>query len=239
MVRYMGSEASSTGPVLFWCGVAVAEFGAVQPGYGLAWQPAAYAGAALLVALGLIVVRSAGRLRSRRAGRRLRLAAYLAGTLLVAYHLSAASPSPMTVTALLVYAVASVMAVWSHGGGAARTRATLLIATDLEPGTLRTLLAGRDQSTVAVYRTELITDELRELQERYGLVLVVGQEHDPRAKERLSASGLSRQVPDIADREVVLAGPRHFTRYVRGALARLAVPGTQVTTASVRLRQRA
>ncbi len=127
----------------------------------------------------------------------------------------------MTVTALLVYAVASVMAVWSHGGGAARTRATLLIATDLEPGTLRTLLAGRDQSTVAVYRTELITDELRELQERYGLVLVVGQEHDPRAKERLSASGLSRQVPDIADREVVLAGPRHFTRYVRGALARL------------------
>ena len=101
------------------------------------------------------------------------------------------------------------------------------------------LLAGRDQSTVAVYRTELITDELRELQERYGLVLVVGQEHDPRAKERLSASGLSRQVPDIADREVVLAGPRHFTRYVRGALARLAVPGTQVTTASVRLRQRA
>ncbi len=238
MVRYMGSEASSKGPVLFWCGVAVAEFGAVQPGYGRAWQPAAYAGAALLVALGLIVVRYADRLRSERAGRRLRLAAYLAGTLLVAYHLGSASPSPVTVTALLVYGVASVMAVWTHGGGA-RTKGTLLIATDLEPGTLRTLLTDRGQSIVAVYRTERITDELRELQERYGLVLVVGQEHDPRAKERLSASGLSRQVPDIADREVLLAGPRHFTRYVRGALTRLAVPGTQVRTASVRLRQRA
>jgi hypothetical protein len=234
----MGSEASSKGPVLFWCGVAVAEFGAVQPGYGQAWQPAAYAGAALLVALGLIVVRYADHLRSEQAGRRLRLAAYLAGTLLVAYHLSSASPSPVTVTALLVYGVASVMAVWSHGG-TTRTKGTLLIATDLEPGTLRTLLADRGQSIVAVYRTERITDELRELQERYGLVLVVGQEHDPRAKERLSASGLSRQVPDIADREVLLAGPRHFTRYVRGALSRLAVPGTQVRTASVRLRQRA
>jgi hypothetical protein len=237
----MASEARSKGPVLFWCGVAVAEFGAIQPGYGQAWQPAAYAGAALLVALGLIVVRSADRLRSARAGRRLRLAAYLAGTLLVAYHLSAASPSPVTLTALLVYGVASVMAVWSHGG-AAGTRGTLLIATDLDPGTLRALLADRaerGQSTVAVYRTERITDELRELQDRYGLVLVVGQEHDPRAKERLSASGLRREVPDIADREVVLAGPRHFTRYVRGALSRLAVPGTQVRTASVRLRQRA
>jgi hypothetical protein len=150
--------------------------------------------------------------------------------------------------ALLVYGLAAVMAVRSRAGSA-RTRGTVLIATGLEPGALRSLLAARaadggdlgdrGDGTVAVYRTERVTDELRDLQDRYGLVLVVGQEHDPRAKERLSASGLSRQVPDIAQREVVLAGPRHFQRYVRGALARLAVPGTQVRTAGVKPRQRA
>ncbi len=233
----MASEARSQGPALFWCGVAVVDFGVLQSGGGPA-RPAAYLGAALLVAFGLIVSGTADRLRSERAGRRLRLAAYLAGALLVAYHLGSASPSPLTITALLVYGMASVMAVWSDGG-TARTRGTLLIATGLEPSALRTLLAERGEGTVAVYRTERITDELRELQNSYGLVLVVGQEHDPRAKERLSASGLSRQVPDIADREVLLAGPRHFTKYVRGALARLSVPGAQVRTASLRSTRRA
>ncbi|WP_197093668.1 hypothetical protein [Nonomuraea sp. SBT364] len=140
--------------------------------------------------------------------------------------------------ALLVYGVAALMALRGHGRSA-RTRGTVLIATGLEPGALRTLLANRDDGTVAVYRTDQVTEELRDLQDRYGLVLVVGQEHDPRAKERVSASGLSRQVPDIAEREVVLAGPRHFQRYVRGALARLAVPGTQVRTATVKNRQKA
>ncbi|WP_336206098.1 hypothetical protein [Nonomuraea sp. LPB2021202275-12-8] len=177
-------------------------------------------------------------LRSERAGQRLLLAGLLAGALFAAYHLGSTSSSPVTVSALLVYGVAAVMAVRNHDG-AGRTRGTVLIATGLEPAALRGLLASRAGSTVAVYRTERVTDELRELQDSYGLVLVVGKEHDPRAKERLSASGLSRQVPDIAEREIVLAGPRHFTKYVRGALARLAVPGTQVRTASVKFRQRA
>ncbi|MEU4574577.1 hypothetical protein ACBI99_02340 [Nonomuraea sp. ATR24] len=138
--------------------------------------------------------------------------------------------------ALLVYGVAALMTLRGHRGPA-RTRGTVLIATGLEPGALRSLLASRDDATVAVYRTDRVTEELRDLQDRYGLVLVVGQEHDPRAKERVSASGLSRQVPDIAEREVVLAGPRHFQRYVRGALARLAVPETQVRSTTVKSRQ--
>ncbi|GAA3107583.1 hypothetical protein GCM10020001_026930 [Nonomuraea salmonea] len=57
---------------------------------------------------------------------------------------------------------------------------------------------------------------------------MVGAEHDPRVKERVSASGLGREVPDIAEREVVVAGPRRFQRYVGGALSRLAVPRSQV-----------
>jgi ferredoxin-NADP reductase len=73
-----------------------------------------------------------------------------------------------------------------------------------------------------------VTEELRDLEARYGLILVVGEEHDPRAKERLSASGLSRQIPDIAERDVVVAGPRQFKRYVGGALSRLAVPRSQI-----------
>ena len=81
---------------------------------------------------------------------------------------------------------------------------------------------------MAVYRTDRATDELRDLESRYGLILIVGEEHDPRAKERVSASGLSRQIPDIAERAVVVAGPRRFKRYVSGALSRLAVPRSQI-----------
>lgn len=152
-----------------------------------------------------------------------------AGAALAAYLLGHASP--VTGAALAVYAVAAVMAVRVHGR---HTKGTVLIATGLEPGALRRLLAGKGADTVAVYRTERVDAELLDLHQRYGLVLVVGAEHDPRTKERLSASGLSRQVPDIVEREVILAGPRHFQRYVRGALSRLAVPGAQVRTARTR-----
>jgi len=227
----MTSEARSRGPLLFWCGVAVA--GTLQPGLGGPWQPVA--GAALVAALGLTIAKAADRLRTPRARQRLRLAGYLTGMLIVAHHLSSAT-APAPIAALLVYGLASVMAVWSHGGGA-RARGGVLIATGLEPAALRALLAdhaARTPGSVAVYRTEQVTDELRELRDRYGLVLVVGREHDPRTKERLSASGLSRQIPDIAERDVLLAGPRPFQRYVRGALTRLAVPGAQVRTAPVR-----
>lgn len=148
---------------------------------------------------------------------------------LVAHQLGYASP--VTGAALAVYAVAAAIAVHDRPR---RTRGTVLIASGLEPGALRRLLAARGPGTVAVYRTDRLTPELLDLQDRYGLVLVVGAEHDPRAKERLSASGLSRQVPDIAEREVILAGPRHFQRYVRGALSRLSVPGAQVHTARTR-----
>ncbi|TDE40528.1 hypothetical protein E1295_31675 [Nonomuraea mesophila] len=225
----MASEASANqGPILFWCGVAVAEFGAIQPGPGHLWSPTSYVAAALLAGVGLLSVKAAGHLRTEEARQRLRLGGYLTGALLVAYQAGAApqATEPGRVVWLLLYALAAVMAVMSHRVPR-QGKPVLLIATGVDPRTLRIRLA-REPGTVAVYRTERATDELRDLEARYGLVLVVGHEHDPKVKERLSASGLSREIPDIAEREVVVAGPRPFKRYVSGALTRLAVPRSQI-----------
>ncbi|TDC90665.1 hypothetical protein E1292_43395 [Nonomuraea deserti] len=225
----MASEANANqGPVLFWCGVAVAEFGAIQPGLGQPWSPTSYLTAALLAGIGLLSVKAAGHLRTEQARQRLRLGGYLTGALLVAYQVGTApqATEPGRVACLLLYALATVMAVLSHRVQQ-ESRPVLLIATGVDPRTLRARLA-RAADTVAVYRTERATDELRDLEADYGLVLVVGREHDPRVKERLSASGLSREIPDIAEREVVVAGPRPFKRYVSGALSRLAVPRSQI-----------
>ncbi|MEW9551405.1 hypothetical protein [Nonomuraea sp. NPDC050783] len=226
----MASEAHAHhGPVLFWCGVAVAEFGAIQPGFGYPWRPTAYAAAALLVALGLLTVKVAGRLRTEEARQRLRLGGYLAGALLVAHQF--ASPAYVTglsrVGSFLLYVMAAAMAVRSHKVPPA-AKGTLLIATGLDPAALRARLAGAAADTVAIYRTDRVTDELRDLAARHRLILVEGAEHDPRAKERVSASGLSREIPDIGERAVVVAGPRRFQRYVGGALSRLAVPKARI-----------
>ncbi|MFI7418913.1 hypothetical protein [Nonomuraea sp. NPDC049684] len=224
----MASEVNAShGPILFWCGVAVAEFGAIQPGFGYPWRPTAYAAAALLVALGFATVKAADLLRTEQARQRLRLGGYLAGALLVAHELSSTAyvTELSRVGSLLLYAMAAVMAVRSHTV-VPRAKGRVLIASGMAPETLRARLAGTD--TVAVYRAERATSELRDLEARYGLILVTGAEHDPRAKERISASGLSREIPDIAEREVVVEGPRPFTRYVGGALSRLAIPRSQV-----------
>ncbi|MEV5892311.1 hypothetical protein [Nonomuraea fuscirosea] len=233
----MASEANAhQGPILFWSGVAVAEFGAIQPSSGYPWTPAAYPVVALVVALGWLSVKAADQLRTAEARQRLRLGSYLAGALLVAHQFSSTAyvTGPFRVGALLLYALAAVMAVRSHhvpGTG----RPVLLIATGLDPRALRERLVPQADSTgdsagdiVAVYRADRATDELRELESRYGLILVVGDEHDPAVKERVSASGLRRQIPDIAEREVVVAGPRQFKRYVAGALSRLAIPKSQI-----------
>ncbi|MFI7129768.1 hypothetical protein ACIBQ1_29000 [Nonomuraea sp. NPDC050153] len=225
----MASEANANhGPVLFWCGVAVAEFGAIQPGFGYPWRPTAYAAAALLVALGVLTVKAADYLRTEEARQRLRLGSYLAGALLVAHQFSSTAyvTELSRAGSLILYGMAAVMAVWSHQV-VHTTRPTLLIATGLDAAALRERLTGAPD-IVAVYRTERATAELRDLEARYGLILIEGAEHDPRAKERLSASGLSRQIPDIAERDVVVAGPRQFKRYVGGALSRLAVPRSQI-----------
>ncbi|NBE94998.1 hypothetical protein FE391_39955 [Nonomuraea sp. KC401] len=225
----MASEASANqGPILFWCGVAVAEFGAIQPGLGHPWSPTSYVAAALLAGVGLLSVKAAGHLRTEEARQRLRLGGYLTGALLVAHQAGTAphATEPGRVAWLLLYALAAVMAVMSRRVPR-QSKPVLLIATGVDPRTLRARL-DRETDTVAVYRTERATDELRDLEARYGLVLVVGREHDPRVKERLSASGLSREIPDIAEREVVVAGPRPFKRYVGGALSRLAVPRSQI-----------
>ncbi|GAA4991869.1 hypothetical protein HD597_012073 [Nonomuraea thailandensis] len=225
----MASEVNvRQGPILFWSGVAVAEFGAIGPGFGYPWSPAAVTAAALLVALGFLSVKAADYLRTEEARQRLRLGGYLAGALLVAHQFSSTAhvTSLSRVGSLLLYAMAAVMAVWSHRVPHG-TRPALLIATGLDPGSLRERLAGATD-TVAVYRAERATDELRDLERSYGLILVVGDEHDPRVKERVSASGLSREIPDIAEREVVVAGPRRFKRYVGGALSRLAIPKSQI-----------
>jgi hypothetical protein len=226
----MASEANADhGPILFWCGVAVAEFGAIRPGYGYPWTPTAYAAAALLVALGFLSVKAADYLRTEEARQRLRLGGYLAGALLVAHQFSTTAhvTELSRVGSLLLYTMAAVMAVRSHRVPDQAARPTLLIAAGLDASSLRERLASA-KDTVAVYRTTRVTDELRDLQAHYGLILVEGSEHDPRAKERVSASGLSREIPDIADREVVVAGPRRFKRYVGGALSRLAIPRSQI-----------
>ncbi|MBF8186611.1 hypothetical protein ITP53_12820 [Nonomuraea sp. K274] len=227
----MASEVNANpGPVLFWCGVAVAEFGAIRPGFGYPWRPSAYAAAALLIAMGLIIVKAADHLRTEQARQRLRLGGYLAGALLVAHQFSSTAyvTELSRAGSLILYAMAAVMAVLSHQVPGP-TRPSLLIATGLDPAALRTRLAAPESAdTVAVYRTAQATDELRDLEARYRLILVVGEEHDPRVKERLSASGLSREIPDIAEREVVVAGPPQFKRYVRGALSRLAIPRSQI-----------
>ncbi|MEV4113888.1 hypothetical protein [Nonomuraea sp. NPDC049695] len=225
----MASQANANpGPILFWCGVAVAEFGAIQPGFGYPWRPTAYAAAALLVALGFLIVKAADHLRTEEARQRLRLGGYLAGALLVAHEFSSTAyvTELSRAGSVALYAMAAVMAVRSHRVPAT-ARPTLLIATGLDPSALRARLDGATD-TVAVYRIERATDELRDLEARYGLILVEGGEHDPRAKERVSASGLSREFPDISDRDVVVAGPRQFKRYVGGALSRLAVPRSQI-----------
>jgi hypothetical protein len=226
----MASETNANhGPILFWCGVAVAEFGAIQPGFGYPWRPTAYAAAALLVTLGFVSVKAADRLRTEEARQRVRLGGYLAGALLVAHEFSSTSyvTGLSRLGSIVLYTMAGVMAVRSHTVPHSATRGNVLIATGMDPDALRTRLT-RSTDTVAVYRAERATEELRELEARYGLILVVGQEHDPRAKERVSASGLSREIPDIAEREVIVEGPRPFKRYVRGALSRLAIPRSQI-----------
>jgi hypothetical protein len=230
----MATEVNANhGPILFWSGVAVAEFGAIQPGFGYPWRPTAYAAAALLVALGFLSVKAADYLRTEEARQRLRLGSYLAGALLVAHQFTSTAyvTNLSRFGALVLYTMAAVMAVWSHQVSHT-TKGSLLIATGMDPAALRARLAGASD-TVAVYRTEDPTDELRDLEARYGLILVVGKEHDPRVKERVSASGLSREIPDIAERDVVVAGPRPFKRYVGGALSRLAIPKSQIHFKSI------
>lgn len=97
----------------------------------------------------------------------------------------------------------------------------VLIAANLDADELRTLLAELPDDTRTLVRIPRLTPELRALEARHGVILVVGEEHDPRVKEQVSASGLRRLVPDITQRRVRLAGPRAFRKYVRGALRRL------------------
>ncbi|MFI6598104.1 hypothetical protein ACIBHX_17750 [Nonomuraea sp. NPDC050536] len=217
-----GEATPKQWPVIFWAGVVVAEFGAVRPGFGDPWKPSAYAVTALLVALGVVTVWTVDHYLSEHNRQRLRLAGYLAGGLVLAHQFASTAyvTSLSRTGSLLLYGTAAVMAVWSHKAPQP-ARGTVLIAAGIAPERVRRLL--RDGDTRAIYRAERATPELRELEERYGVRLVLGDEHDPRAKELVSASGLEREIPDIAQREVMIAGPRSFTRYVRGSLRRLAV----------------
>lgn len=210
-------------PVVFWAGAAVGQFGAIHPEWSQPWRPTAYLGTALLVALGLAIVHTA----QRGISPKLRWAGYAAGAVVIAHQFgtSAHVTSLSRIGSILLYGTALVMAVWSYS---TRTsdRSPLLIASGIAPRRLRSLLATLPGDTVAVYRTSTVTEEVRELEASHRLVLVVGDEHDPRAKEQVSASGLHRLVPDIGERRVLIAGPRSFRRYVNGALTRLGVkPG--------------
>ncbi|NUR82830.1 MAG: hypothetical protein HOY71_01950 [Nonomuraea sp.] len=234
-----GDATTKQWPVIFWCGVAVAEFGAIQPGFGYPWKPSAYAVTVLMVALGVVGVWTAERYLSERNRQRLRMAGFLAGGLVLAHQFASTAyvTSLSRTGSLVLYGTAAVMAVWHHTAPNP-VKGAVLIADGLAPARLRRMLAVQPQDTRVVYRAERATDELRELERSLGVTLVLGAEHDPRAKERLSASGLEREIPDIAQREVIIAGPRTFNRYVRGALRRLAVPKKQVRTTHAKARQR-
>lgn len=221
--------------VLFLCGAAVGQFGAIPPSFGYPWRPTAYASAALLVGLALVLAKAAEILPDP-AWRRVRLAGFLTGAVLMAHQFSTTAyvTSLSRAGSLLLYGTAAVLAVW-HFTMPAAAKGTLLVAADVEPRRLREMLAGMPDDTIAVYRTDRHTDELSDL----NVIVVAGDEHDPRAKEQVSVSGLSRRVPDLAEREVVLAGSRPFTRYVRGAVTRLGVPGSRVRHAKVKPEQSA
>lgn len=239
------AQHKSLWPVLFWAGVAVGQFGAIHPGWSYPWQASAFAGAALLVTLGLITVHAAEGWLSEDAWRRLRLTAYLSGFLMVAHQLttSAYVTGLSRTGSFLLYGSALIVAVWTRTTRSnARTRyGTLLIASGTGVGRMRATLRDAERPVV-VYRARdeyeaACAEELRDLAEH--LIVVEGAEHDPRAKELMSASGLSRLVPDVADREVYVTGPRDFARYVRGALARLEVPARTPRPPLFKARQRA
>ncbi|MFI6323793.1 hypothetical protein ACIBG8_40145 [Nonomuraea sp. NPDC050556] len=219
----------STWPVVFWAGAAVGQFGAIHPEWTYPWRPTAYLGVVLLVALGLLAVRAGSDLTI---GPAVKVAGYVAGALVVAHQLgtTAQVTSLSRTGSILLYGTALVMAVWRRSTRTPAGGGPLLIAQGIGPRRLKTLLATLPNDAIVVYRTQADTGEVRDPR----VTLVVGDEHDPYAKEQVSASGLHRLVPDIGDRQVLLAGPRPFRKYVRGALARLDVPKEHVLKARQR-----
>ncbi|MBE1562861.1 hypothetical protein [Nonomuraea africana] len=216
----MTTSTQSLSPLLFWTGAAVGHFGAIHPGWSYPWLPTAYVGAALLVVLGLVAV------RWRRAAPlppSVRTVAALAGALLVTHQLA----GPADVTGLsrtgsfLLYGAALAVALWRRRP--AQRTGTLLIAEGIGADRIASRVRHPER-TLVLYRARdpREAETARELRARgVPVVLVEGAEHDPRAKEAVSASGLSRLVPDISERRVLVYGPRGFVRYVNGALSKL------------------
>lgn len=127
-----------------------------------------------------------------------------------------------------------VLAEGPYGGFTAdrRTRDdVLLIAGGIGIAPIRALLedlpAGR---AVVIYRARrpedlVLRDEIDEIAARTGnrVIYLAGA---PRSK--LSAAGLSRQVPDVAQRDVYICGPAGMVQAVLGSLRRLRVPKRQI-----------
>ncbi|MGV9309208.1 hypothetical protein ACWDLG_38045 [Nonomuraea sp. NPDC003727] len=206
--------------VLFWSGAIVGHFGAVHPAWSFPWLPTAHVGAAVLVGLGLVAARWNRRERPHPS---LRWAAYLSGALLVAYQLAAPAivTGPSRVAAFLLYGAALAVLLWERRP--APSGSTLLIAEGVGAAAIAARVKD-PASTLVLYRARdpREAEQARELRELgVPVVLVEGTEHDPRAKEAVSASGLRRLVPDISQRTVQVYGPRAFVRYVRGALTKL------------------
>ena len=218
--QFRAAQHKSLWPVLFWAGVAVGQLGAIRPGWGYPWRPSAFAGAALLVGLGLLAAHTADSRFSEETWRRLRLVGQVVGTVLFVHQFttSAHVTGASRTGSILLYGAALLVALWPRTD----PRPAILIASGTRLDRMRTtryqvvLYRARDAHEAA--RAE----ELRPLTDR--LIVVEGAEHDPRAKELMSASGLTRLLPDLTGHEVYVTGPRDFARYVRGALTRLDVP---------------
>jgi predicted ferric reductase len=136
-----------------------------------------------------------------------------------------------------------VIADGPYGGfaGATRSRPRIaLIAGGAGISPIRALLEdmpGRPGEISVIYRAAhaggvLFRDELDELSRRRGADLhyVLG---DQPPDEVLSSEHLLELVPDIAERDVFVCGPRSMTEATRASLRRAGVPAGQITCESL------
>ncbi len=132
-------------------------------------------------------------------------------------------------------------AVWAQGPmgsftAVRRTRArALLVAGGIGIAPVRALLEELPLGAVVIYRAStpadvVLRDELDAIADRRRAEVwyVIGARRDPGPRAMLTAAGLLQLVPDVADRDVYLCGPRGFVEAVRRAARRAGVARRQI-----------
>jgi predicted ferric reductase len=107
----------------------------------------------------------------------------------------------------------------------------LFIAGGIGITPIRAMLETMEGDLILIYRVArkedlIFRDELERLARRRGIALffVVGDHATPEGRDLLSPSHLRRLIPDIADRDVYLCGPRIMMQLVERHLRRAGVP---------------